>query len=685
MPATSPSPQPHGTDPLLEQPEEKTQAVMEHDRKRASTLVESVGYYSISSLVFGSLAILASFSLISFLWFSDSNNETWRRIMINGWATRSVTLASLVIRASVTTQTFVCTAMLAALALRWHQVPLPHAASVSLLRYSNAGPSSLFLPLLGTRLKSFPIAGLLVSILVLTTLSCNITSTALLSDMELGMVPGNKETASVHFGANESRLQFSAREGVISEYWTRRPERFPSFAETLAVPPIIKSDLHDTGVHLRAFLPIASQEVRSNIRNYSGPSTLVAMRTLCVKPRLDVDPQKSFHDRIEGMVYLDLEDDARREFEVFDERRGYPGASFKCKLPQLATVEPTNPEWRAVICWIGNIFKERNSIIKPVYSTAYLLFNVTENNFTLLAEEKPEWSLYRTGREDIHDLTFAATVCVTNAGNKYMSISASRPANITEPVLSWDISRRYWSTYPIRQQLGATRAACSLQERKVLSLDTYGNTTLYPAYFKGEDNVLTQLNNAVPVGWPNDSDSNSNTMGICQDCSRLGSTITLDIALIGIMNDILQDTGRPSLAIHAMAMTLYSMAYYNSLMTFDLEDNTTIIQLFEAALIPVATRGYWAVAAILLCHLGLVLVIVVLYIRVAGPENLLGHAWTAVGQLRSEELDSILGIEQCVTDKDVGLLLKQRGIAKKKVGLAEDENGRVRIKSVKGS
>ena len=148
------------------------------------------------------VTILASFTFVSFLWWSDSGNETWRRIMTNSWTTRSVTLAALAIRSAITAQALVGTAMLAALTFQWQQVTLLNAPAISMLRFANSGPSSLSLHSLKKSSIHQPLVGLLAIFLTLIITAVNISSTALLYDLHLKVLPGHPESVESFFGIN---------------------------------------------------------------------------------------------------------------------------------------------------------------------------------------------------------------------------------------------------------------------------------------------------------------------------------------------------------------------------------------------------------------------------------------------------------------------------------------------------
>lgn len=160
-------------------------------------LAKRIGYTSSIFLLLTYIATIASFVFITWLWYADHDNPTWRRITLNNWTTRAVTIASIALRTSFTTHGLICTSMLAAIALQQGEVPLRNAALVSLLRYTNSGPQSLVLSLLGRRGRTFHITSVILLGIFATTLLINVTSTALLSDLRFHTLPGFRTHTTV--------------------------------------------------------------------------------------------------------------------------------------------------------------------------------------------------------------------------------------------------------------------------------------------------------------------------------------------------------------------------------------------------------------------------------------------------------------------------------------------------------
>ena len=122
---------------------------MEFSEKRAAPttsqkgLFRRLGWQATFTLIASALASLAVVGFIAFLWFADLSNSVWHRIMINGWATRAVSISTLILRAAVDFPAGVAAAMLAALVLESSSVRIQDAAKVSAMRANNPQPRAL--------------------------------------------------------------------------------------------------------------------------------------------------------------------------------------------------------------------------------------------------------------------------------------------------------------------------------------------------------------------------------------------------------------------------------------------------------------------------------------------------------------------------------------------------------------
>ena len=101
---------------------------------------------TILTLVTTSPLVLAVAAFLSFLWYSDTSNTTWHTIMLRGWATRLVTVSSLLVRTAVDFQGGVAAAMLGALILESGSPALRHAPLISTARAGKPKPRTLLFP-----------------------------------------------------------------------------------------------------------------------------------------------------------------------------------------------------------------------------------------------------------------------------------------------------------------------------------------------------------------------------------------------------------------------------------------------------------------------------------------------------------------------------------------------------------
>lgn len=128
---------------LLSDDDSRDDSIINPPRQNGSGFVSRLGKFSTAVLVASFVIYLACLVFLTFLWAANTNNTVWRKIVIDGWMTRSVTISSLVLRSTAATQAILATSMLAAVLIQAYAVPLPSAAAVSIMRFDNTGPFSL--------------------------------------------------------------------------------------------------------------------------------------------------------------------------------------------------------------------------------------------------------------------------------------------------------------------------------------------------------------------------------------------------------------------------------------------------------------------------------------------------------------------------------------------------------------
>jgi hypothetical protein len=105
------------------------------------------------------------------------------------------------------------------------------------------------------------------------------TSTLLLTDVGSGLILSHNISSTLGFGVSTQR----SNPVLNSNYWTSTPATFARFLE-YSEPPEVERDRVDTGVSVRGFLPIASQNDRAVLRSYHGPAALFDTRVICSQP-----------------------------------------------------------------------------------------------------------------------------------------------------------------------------------------------------------------------------------------------------------------------------------------------------------------------------------------------------------------------------------------------------------------
>ena len=106
-------------------------------------VLRRLGWQSITILTLTNIVALAVIGFLGFLWFANLEDGVWHRIMVHGWATRVVSIATLVLRSAVDLQAGVAAAMLAALVLESSTVRLRDAARISTMRAGSPQPRAL--------------------------------------------------------------------------------------------------------------------------------------------------------------------------------------------------------------------------------------------------------------------------------------------------------------------------------------------------------------------------------------------------------------------------------------------------------------------------------------------------------------------------------------------------------------
>ncbi|KAF5565083.1 hypothetical protein FPHYL_4407 [Fusarium phyllophilum] len=445
---------------------------------------------AIFAMTGGLLIIMACVAFLCFLWFGNEDNRVWRHIVIANWVSRSITITSLILRWSVTAQAVVMTSMIAALLLQMSQTPLTQAAAVSVAVYSNRGPHELIFRLprsLGSRSWLFWLAVLLMTC---NTTLLQFTSTALLSDVGSGIIIDSK-SLKTSYGLNSS---FGSSLAPLGGYINARPLSYPAFAE-YTEPASPRDGVTDTGLSMRAFLPIDPQSSREAVISYSGMATVMDARVACMRPIFANVTVQSYgiYRWIAGSVWTKLKVPRMNTTLGMDgEVQPYP---FNCSY----SLDQGDPDSSLRISFCNVYFTYENGDrdtgiisdmepIPPEPHTAstpggmYLIINTTGahgdwnevNNVgknlrieTTVVQDKTEWTALES---DVKGLSFIMTLCSFDPVVQDMNITATRTKGRAEPMARWLNSTSTYDTEAIRAQLGGTKEHLSYDDRGIFRL-----------------------------------------------------------------------------------------------------------------------------------------------------------------------------------------------------------------------
>ncbi|CZR57699.1 uncharacterized protein PAC_07588 [Phialocephala subalpina] len=254
------------------------------------------------------LGIIASIGFLSFLWFGTDKNTTWRLIASEDWITKAVAMSSLVLRTSISSQAVIATSMLAGLALEKIGTLLPHLASISTIRNSNSGPLTLawFLssaPAIKIHDLRRSLLSCLTVLLLLISLLSQFSSTVLLSDIKSGLVPKFQVVGGISTNLQDGENSTTFTLSDITA-WHRRPAAYASFAEFRPSQYTSGSGFTETGVSLRAFLPIVDQPTRVLTKDYAGSATVIDTRVACFLPNMTFASTNQFNIQLDAISLL---------------------------------------------------------------------------------------------------------------------------------------------------------------------------------------------------------------------------------------------------------------------------------------------------------------------------------------------------------------------------------------------
>jgi hypothetical protein len=636
---------------------------------------KKLGIYNIWMVIVGSCAILAAIAFLAFVWAGADQAihgldppPLWYSIINRGWTTRVVTISSALIRLATAAQLGVFAAIMAALILETMGVSVAEFPLLSMIRCVNNGPQSLFWNVLSS---------ILVVIAILNALALQFTSTILLVDFGSASVVLGQNSTEIVFGMKYSDRLGNTQTYLGIDFWKTGPTSYPRFAEYR--DEAYKADGYvDTGRTYRAYLPFTSPEERSTLRSFTGVTTVLDARVICVVPSLENLSPRFVSNSLSLIGSLGWADG----FPGLRKTDSYDGG-FNCSVPL-----PEDDGWSISLCRLGSGIGDIAEGIKTdhdpafgVYTEACLLFNSTGTSDvwrSALAgsDIDMDWAQRGPWVYGRHaDVGLDVTLCFTNPLPFNYLTEMRGTVDRPEPTLGWDSTSGSYLTRDIRHMLGATSEELTYQERGVLQLKPASNWTARQADVLYNLETLNFIWQGLEYGFGGQDGATSNTTVVLSPHTPATWKSSVHRSHGIIVQHILEATKNPALALQALFTILTQMSYSDFLPQFDVSAPTKYATSSNI-LMPVQWTGFGVVMGLLLLHFALVLVTVIMFL-ISTELSLLGNAWQSVAQVASKDTAELIHHASTLTDGEVKRLLEMSGIPDGRLLVKRSfENGR---------
>ncbi|KAI1426413.1 hypothetical protein F5Y12DRAFT_794299 [Xylaria sp. FL1777] len=650
--------------------------------QRRLSLKESLGRTGSVAIFGGSVIILLSVGFLSLLWFGYGDKPEaagspwiWRRIAVNDWMTRTITILALVIRSVVSFQVALCTSMIAALVLEKRSARKSDVAYLSIARSVSDGPRKVVQLLLSSRSWSVLtyVEVWLICLLALVMLALQFSSTLLLSDLHDFIIAGDVKLKPVK---NFSTFQILNESGVHGPLLVNDPT-YAVFGEERSNSNITPSasGFSDTGIIRRGYLPFQGSENRTSVRKYHGSTLVTNSRIVCVPAQIDghflphdgqleylgvghmtgtLNYSQSLREAYKGPGPLC----AGRDCESVPFDCSIPGI-FYSSLPQsnLCFIETVGRTSRAIAAlWTSDLLAFLNTEGEPwsLNSTIFLISrsSVTNHDWDGITEPYPipparkngEWNKFEVvgGRWVDTSLCFSRF----HIEPQYVDMIAEKPTY--EPVVEWDGITLPHDTTAASAFVGLESPLKPPRDRGLMDMDILptpdpgipGNKTVDGLTFSELSAVVIRsilfgltTNNFVP-----------GSISGCIFCNDYSFATSQGFCLL--FTDIIESTGRAAPALHSYLALSATSAYDTFLKGFNITETvelaTTTSVRTPGPCSEYRCSGFISVTTLLGVHLVIVMAITALFVAQARYSRC-SNTWHAVAQLvASEELQDVL-------------------------------------------
>ncbi|KAI0450339.1 hypothetical protein F5B21DRAFT_491279 [Xylaria acuta] len=629
----------------------------------------------------------------------------WRAIMVNGWATRSTTLSSLLLRTITVAQATICTSLVAALLIEQRQTPISQIARLSITRGVNGGPLQLLQHGIFTKSAKqfFCLESLLLVPLVITGLGIQFSSTILLFDFKFTNLARFQVKSSLNFILSPEALNATQQSIVMEviDYQT-----FALFGESepagMATPN--QRGFYDSGLVRRAFLPL-QEPGRTSLNYIRGPLFTLSTRVFCMRPSIRGLPI-AFTDEAGKYAAIAGNIDYNQTFESAGmgmtdpcpsggNRTGCWSSHFNTTIATLAGDGPT---WATSLypleipgVGIGNLEDpalDRDLPGATSNTWPFLLFatNAVYNNWLDYEHDNitlgqstgvDEWNSYELSP----GIVLNATLCFVRLKTSMDTVGMKQAADdlSPEPLVQTSIIPNETEVKRAVDLLGANVGYKTPADRRVLSIATNITETASPMLSQPgsgveDDAVSATLDRLRQAFWLTfGPDAKKISWAVCDDCRSYGYHLPRGTQKVG--EYIVNSRGRPSAVIETFLTMAAQKVYYYFLSAFDVTADFESVSVgsFE---IPRAWNGFAAVTVLVMINLSCVLAITAIFI-VRSKFTRCGDIWHTISQIVSEPVLEVLGQCDNVTDTIVEKTLREKDFS---VSIIQcEDGGKIRV------
>lgn len=733
------------SDPTSDQIDMKVHPI--HDNIGSPTLPirQSLGLIG-CFIIFGGLFLLPLVvGFLLFLWGGEGSVAggaqaavLWRKIMLNDWATRSVTLSTMVLRVTMAAQAAICTSMIAALLVERQQWPIFTNAILSVFRGVNVSPLGLLQKTLSLKARDIanPLSlySVLLIILAVASLAVGLFSTILISDFKTAILIQFPMQTSHNVALSESTL----RSASVSSYLSfENLHGWPTFGEAEA-KDLGKPDadgISDTMLKERAFLPY-DEDQRKALRYFKGPTTIMDTRISCVPPKIDasfnpiypdgtypygsMNGSISYEDTFKNLnlstklcsydplhnktVCLppDFTCTVSNGLASSDPESSTSWVSSLCHLiiPEIESVTPAKPVTKPtnIEDLLGASTVRWNRDSEPWDAASYwhflvittnskidLLQAMNESDVRMLPlqhnQRYGEWSSFKLDGSSLVNIT----LCSAGFNMSLAEVELSSGVDPKEPVVRLNPTTQSLDAEDVQSALGASGVYRNPEERGILSMgkiqyldsnsSTPGLDPYEPGMGTGSFGSFLFYNSLIFWKRLGTMVWTWNGVNTVSMCNTCWAWGTPMSRDVGVLfTRIINTGGGAALAIDALLFSVMSNWYYDLLPGFNVP-GTVEASFSKECNIPRRWDGIVIVITTVTIHLICVLSTTILYVK-RTKYTRQGNIWHTISQLVSATTNPTLELSGEKRDKDVSKQLQEDD---RLVTICRSESGQVEV------